>query len=203
MKDRWLTYAPILLLAGLAGLSYWLDQSVQPLQDEASGGDEGRPDFIVEDVNATRMDLAGHPRYALQAKRMTHYRAGDTQAVLDAPLLTHYDESRVPLTIRANEGRLSSDGDHAYFIGNVVVTQPASGEREEMTMLTSFLHVIPDANLAKTDKEVTLIKGNSTVKSHGLEFNNETRSVRLLSKVHGTLDTPPKAALPWDRRPPR
>lgn len=203
MKDRWLAYTPILLLAGLAGLSYWLDQRVQPLPEETSAAAKDRPDFIVEDVNATRMDLAGHPRYALQAKRMTHYRVGDTQAVLDAPMLTHYDENRVPLTIRANEGRLSSDGDHAYFIGDVVVKQPASADREEMTMLTSFLHVIPNANLAKTDKEVTLIKGNSTVKSVGLEFNNETRFVRLLSRVRGTLDTPPKAALPWDRRPPR
>jgi len=203
VKDRWLAYAPVLLLAGLAALSYWLDQRVQPLQDDPAGTGEDRPDFIVEDVNATRMDLSGHPRYALRAERMTHYRAGDTQAVLDAPMLTHFDENRVPLTIRANEGRLSSDGENAYFIGDVVVKQPASGEREEMTMLTSYLHVIPDANLARTDKEVTLIKGNSTVKSVGLEFDNENRSVRLLSRVRGTLETPPKAALPWDRRPAR
>ncbi|MCC7547326.1 MAG: LPS export ABC transporter periplasmic protein LptC [Burkholderiales bacterium] len=203
MKDRWLAYAPILLLAGLAGLSYWLDQRVQPVQDGTASAGRDRPDFIVDEVHATRMDLSGHPRYVLHAKRMTHYRAGDTQAVLDAPTLTHFDENRVPLTIRANEGRLSSDGDHAYFIGDVVVKQPASHEREEMTMLTSFLHVIPDANLAKTDKAVTLIKGNSTVKSVGLEFNNETRTVKLLSNVRGTLETPAKAALPWDRRPPR
>jgi len=203
LNDRWLAYTPILLLASLAGLSYWLDQRVQPLDEEVRATTRDRPDFIVDDVHATRMDLAGHPRYALQASRMTHYREGDAQAVLDAPTLTHYDEQRVPLTIRANEGRLSRDGDHAYFIGDVVVRQPASGEREEMTMLTTFLHVIPDANLAKTDREVTLKKGNSTVKSVGLEFNNETRTVKLLSRVRGTLETPPKSALPWDRRPPR
>jgi lipopolysaccharide export system protein LptC len=203
VRDRWLAYAPILLLAGLAGLSYWLDQRVQPLQDGAGNNAKDRPDFIVDDVRAMRMDLAGHPRYALEARRMTHFREGDDSAVLDAPTLTHFDENRVPLTIRANEGRVSNDGDNAYFIGDVVVRRPASGDQEEMTMLTSFLHVIPDSNLAKTDREVTLIKGNSTVKSVGLEFNNETRTVKLLSKVRGKLDTPPKAALPWDRTRPR
>jgi len=203
VRDRWLAYAPILLLAGLAGLSYWLDQRVQPVEDGAGSRAKDRPDFVVDEVHATRMDLAGHPRYALEARRMTHFREGDDSAVLDAPMLTHFDENRVPLTIRANQGRVSNDGDNAYFIGDVVVRRPASGDQEEMTMHTSFLHVIPDSNLAKTNREVTLIKGNSTVKSVGLEFNNETRTVKLLSKVRGKLDTPPKAALPWDRTRPR
>lgn len=199
MKDHWLAYAPILLLAGLAGLSYWLDQRVQPLAADDGADSRDQPDFIVDDVRATRMNLDGQPRYALAARRMTHYREGDTSALLEAPTLTHYDENKAPVTISANQGRLSGDGDHAYFIGNVIVRQPASDEQEEMIMRTSFLHVIPDSNLAKTDREVTLVKGNSTVKSVGLEFNNETQTVKFLSKVRGTLETPPKAPLPWDR----
>jgi lipopolysaccharide export system protein LptC len=49
---------------------------------------------------------------------------------------------------------------------------------------------------------VTLTRGNSIVNSVGLEFNNVTRNVKLLSRVRGTLETPRKsrAALPWDRR---
>ena len=30
MKERWVGYLPALLLAALAGLTYWLDQTVQP-----------------------------------------------------------------------------------------------------------------------------------------------------------------------------
>ena len=54
-------------------------------------------------------------------------------------------------------------------------------------MYTSFLHVIPDKDLVKTDREVTLVSGNSTVKSVGLEFNNKTRELKLLSNVKGQL----------------
>ena len=50
--------------------------------------------------------------------------------------------------------------------------------------------MIPDKDLGQTDREVTLTHGNSTVKSVGLEFNNKTRTLRLLSKVNGTFETP-------------
>jgi lipopolysaccharide export system protein LptC len=72
-----------------------------------------------------------------------------------------------------------------------------------MTLQTSYLHVIPDQDLAKTDREVTLISGNSTVKSVGLEFNNATRSLKLLSQVRGTFETPAKESqlpMPWERQ---
>ena len=62
-----------------------------------------------------------------------------------------------------------------------------------MTLQTSYLHVIPDQDLAKTDRQVTLTSGNSTVTSVGLEFNNATRSLKLLSQVQGTFETPPRS----------
>ena len=200
MKDRYLAYAPVLLLAGLAALTYWLDQRVQPA---GSGRNDsaGEPDFIVSDFNATRMDLEGAPRYSVAAKRMIHY-VSETDTVLEFPKLTSYEKKDAPLTIEAREGRLAPGGTDAYFIGDVRLHQPAHDDEEEMSMTTSYLHVIPDQNLAKTDREVTLTRGNSIVNSVGLEFNNVTRNVKLLSRVRGTLETPRKsrAQLPWDRR---
>jgi lipopolysaccharide export system protein LptC len=77
------------------------------------------------------------------------------------------------------------------------------GGDPEMTLTTTFLHVIPDKDLVMTDREVTLTHGNSTVNSVGLEFNNKTRQLKLLSNVKGQLQTPQKgsrAALSLDRK---
>jgi lipopolysaccharide export system protein LptC len=68
----------------------------------------------------------------------------------------------------------------------VLVRRNAYSDQEEMTLQTSYLHVIPDQDLARTDREVTLTSGNSVVRSVGLEFNNATRSVKLLSQVRGS-----------------
>jgi len=200
MKDRWLAYVPAMLLAALAALSYWLDEQVQPqTRHESSKSD---PDFLVEDFVATRMDAEGKPRYAVQARKLVHY-PGDNSTVLDQPQLTHFDPQTAPVTIRADHGLLSNDGETADFTGGVLVRRLAYGDEPELSLRTNFLQVIPDQDLAKTDQEVTLTRGNSTLKSVGLEFNNATRSVKLLSQVRGSFETPAKdsrPALPWERR---
>jgi len=200
IQDRWLAYVPVLLLAGLALLTYWLDQRVQP-GGRARSGEAGRtPDYIVDDFTATRMNLDGTPRYAVAARKMLHY-PDDNSAVLEHPELSHFDPQRAPVTIRADEGRLSANGEEAIFSGNVLVRRHAFADNQEMTLSTSRLQVIPDKDLARTDREVKLTSGNSTLTSVGLEFNNATRTLKLLSKVNGTFETPDKVApLPWERR---
>jgi lipopolysaccharide export system protein LptC len=59
-------------------------------------------------------------------------------------------------------------------------------------MRTSFLHVVPDRHIALTDRSVTLFDEANTVTAEGLEMNNETRVIKLLSKVRGTYE-PSKA----------
>jgi len=200
MRDRWLAWVPALLLAALAALTWWLDQKVQPL-GPARDGARTDPDFMVDNFEATRMNEDGRQRYAVIAKSMVHY-PGDNSAVLDHPQLIHFDPKRAPVSIRANQGVLSSNGENAYFTGDVQVRGEAYGENPEMTLFTSFLHVIPDKDLVKTDREVTMTSGNSTVKAVGLEFNNKTRELKLLSNVKGQLETPSKdrCAMPWDRK---
>jgi lipopolysaccharide export system protein LptC len=199
MKDRWLAYVPALLLAGLALLTYWLDQRVQPLGRARDGELQSAPDFIVENFRAMRMHPNGTPRYLVAAKKMVHY-PHDESALLEAPQLTHFDPEKAPVSIRANEGRLSPNGQDAFFSGDVLVRRAAYGEHDEVTLSTSFLHVMPEKDLAKTDREVTMTSGKSTLKSVGLEFNNATRTLKLLSKVSGTFETPPKTDLPLQQR---
>jgi len=57
-------------------------------------------------------------------------------------------------------------------------------------MFTSFLHVIPDKDLAKTDKPVRMVEGNSTASSVGLEFDNRTRQIKFLSEVKARYEVP-------------
>lgn len=200
MKERWVGYLPALLLAALAGLTYWLDQAVQPeAQHENSPKD---PDFLAEDFQVTRMNPAGTPRYAVRAKRLVHY-PGDNSTTLDFPEFTHFDPETAPLTMRADQGQVAHNGEEAFFNGNVVVRRHAYADQKEMTLQTSYLHVIPDRDLAKTDREVTVTSGNSVVRSVGLEFNNATRHLKLLSQVRGTFETPAKQSqmpMPWERR---
>jgi lipopolysaccharide export system protein LptC len=201
MKDRWLAYVPALLLAALAGLTYWLDQKVQPLGPGRDASMRHNPDFVLENFTATRMGLDGSQRYAVTAKKMVHY-PDDNSSALEFPQLTHFDPEKAPVSIRANEGTLSNNGEHAYFNGDVRIKRPAYTDHEELGMMTSYLHVIPEQGFAETDRDVTLTSGDSVVKAVGLEFNNNLHTLKLLSNVRGTYATPNKdrRAFPWDKR---
>jgi lipopolysaccharide export system protein LptC len=83
---------------------------------------------------------------------------------------------------------VSANGQHVYFQDNVRVTRAAHGANSELIVRTAFLHVIPDENLARTDRTVTISDAATTVTADGLELNNETRVIKLLSNVRGTYD---------------
>jgi len=201
MKIRWMAWVPAVLMAGLAALTWWLDQMVQPLAAARDPASRNDPDFVVDNFQTMRMNLDGTQRYAVIADRMVHY-PGDNSAVLDRPHLTHFDPVKGPVSIRANQGVMENNGENAFFSGDVQVKRAAYGDNAALAMYTTFLHVIPDKDVVKTDREVTLVSGNSTLKSVGLEFNNKTRELRLLSNVKGQFETPVKdqRTLPWNRR---
>jgi len=103
MKDRWLGYVPAALLAALAGLTYWLDQQVQPMPPGRTG--EGKsPDFLVEDLVATRMKTDGSPRYAVKAKKLVKELGGVKEA---RTALNACRQSSDPAPLAAPPGSLS------------------------------------------------------------------------------------------------
>ena len=58
----------------------------------------------------------------------------------------------------------------------------------ELIMETSWLHVMPEAHLAKTDREVRISDANMLITAVGLELNSETRVLKLLSNVRGRYE---------------
>jgi len=184
--DRLATLAPLLLIGLLAALTFWLDQIAQPPARYTSTSRDD-PDFIVDKLSAVMLSPAGTPSYTLSAQKMTHFPEGDT-TLLAAPKFVSYGAVKAPVTITAKEAVVSANGQHVYFQDDVRVTRAAHGTASELVVRTAFLHVIPDDNLARTDRTVTISDASTTVTAEGLELNNETRVIKLLSNVRGTYD---------------
>ncbi len=189
MNSRLLIWVPLLMLLLLAALTWWLDSKVQPLTPKRDGSSRHDPDYIVENFTATRMNKDGTPRYILSAKKMVHYPDDDTTH-LESPVFRHIDGGKPEINITANTGLLTSGSEDAYFTGNVKVVREARDNDPELRAFTSFLHIIPDQDLAKTDKPVTLTDPHSIVTAVGLELNSDTRVLKLLSNVKGHYDNP-------------
>ena len=186
MGDRLTATAPLILVTLLAALTFWLERMVQPA-GRALGASRHEPDYIVEKLSAVSMGSTGAASYTLTAARMVHYPDDDT-TILSSPKFVSYSTAKSPVTIIASEAVVSGNGQHVYFQQDVVVTRAAYGGSSELNVRTDFLHVVPDQNIARTDRTVTITDAATTVTAVGFELNNETRIIKLLSRVRGTYD---------------
>lgn len=197
MIDRLAGSFPFLLLAALAALTFWLDQVVRPQGVAADASSRHDPDYIVDKLAAARTNEEGRIIYTLAADRMVHYPDDDT-TFLTQPRFVSRQSPQAPVTITAREALVSSNGEDVYFRNDVRVVRAPYGNRSELVVLTTYLHVVPDSHIARTDRPVTITDAGTVVNAVGLELNNETRVLKLLSNVRGTYD--PNLAAPGKSR---
>ncbi len=189
MLQRITSWFPAVVLAAVAAMTVWLDQQVQPAERSRNGKARHDPDYMVEKLAATRFGPDGLPRYSLSARHMVHYPDDDT-TYLEAPRVVNFSRASATVTVTSKTATISSNGEDAYLRDDVRLVRSAYADKSELTMQTSYLHVIPDADFAETDKPVRISDARILITAVGLEFNNQTRVLKLLSKVRGRYAIP-------------
>lgn len=185
MNARATALFPLLLLTALAAMTYWLDRAVQFPSGPRDGSNRHDPDYFVERLAAVRMGIDGKPEHTLAASRMVHYPDDDTTE-LAQPRFQRFHPTQPPVTISGRRGLVSGNGDHVHFYEDVRVVRAASAQSGELVLTTDYLHLIPDSNLAKTHRPVTVTDPDTRITAVGMELDSEARVVRLLSEVRGT-----------------
>ena len=175
-------WLPLFPMLGLLGVTYWLNQQVQPESDKPDNGKRHDPDAIMENFSAVKLNEQGTPRFIMAAKKMQHY-PDDDSTTLDVPRLTMLSAERPAIHTIAKQGIVSSKGDEVFLHRDVEVLREASAQQEELTLHTEYLHIVPDRDWADTHHAVTIVDAHNTVHAIGLEMDNKARTLKLLSKV--------------------
>ncbi len=185
--DRWTAWSPVLLLAALAALTYWLDAQVQP-PDAARNGDQRHdPDVFMTNFRAVNFDASGRVKQSLQGKRAQHHPDDNTVEFI-SPSLVVTAPDRPKLTVTSEVGTLAGDRETVLFRGNVQATRAAAGSGGGPVKLTTeFLRVIPDKGLAETDQPVTIEEPHGIIHGIGAILDNRDRTVKIPSDVHGSF----------------
>lgn len=189
MIQRLTAWFPVVLLALVAAVTVWLDRQVQPPEQQPSGKGRHDPDYIAENFTVTRIGPDGGVRYQLTARRMQHYPDDDTTD-LETPKVVNYREGGITVTATSKTAKLSSNADDVYLQDDVRLVRAPYPEHSELVVSTTWLHVVPDAGTARTDRPVRIQDANTLVTSDGLEFDNNTRILKLLSNVRGRYEKP-------------
>ncbi len=188
MRIQAAPFFPLLLLALLAGGTFWLDRASQIDEVSRNGKNRHDPDFIVQDFTTQRFSLDGQLQHQLSAQIMTHYPDDDTTEV-STPSLIYYGQ-KLPLHINAERAWISKDGKEVRLMGDVRMKREADQHHAELLLKTTELRVFPDDEIARTQTPVTIFDGLSTLQGNGLEANNHTQTFTLLGHVRGLLQRP-------------
>lgn len=189
MNDLLVRWYPAVFLLILAGITFWIDKRVQPPPPVRDGSTRHDPDFIIDNFSAMRMNPDGSERHALQGTKMIHY-PDDGSTHLESPRFVHFDYKTAPVRVTSKRALLSRNGENVYFIGDVNIYREPYADQAAMTLITDYLHVIPDLDLAKTDRAVTMTQGSSRADGVGMEYDNRNRIAKLHSKVKVTYGPP-------------
>ena len=88
-----------------------------------------------------------------------------------------------PLHIYSQRGLVSEDGNNAYLHDQVRVVREARGRQSELTLNTSYLHLMPELEMATTDKPVVIQDANTFITAVGLKLDQKNHQFKLLSRV--------------------
>ena len=195
--DRISAWSPLLLLGGLAALTWWLDAQVADTGVRRDGVMRHDPDLIIEGVRVVELDAQGKPVQTLEARSARHF-PDDGTIEFEGPQIVMSQPDRPQFTVQSDKGRVSGDRSHAYFEGNVRASRAGESEKGAdgekagpMTLKTEFLHVIPKEDRAQTDHPVTIEEPRGIIHANGLVLDSTTRTLNLKGNVRGTMAPAP------------
>lgn len=177
---------PLALMLALALLTFYLERTVR----EEEGHPALRrhdPDYVVSNFTTTTYDREGLPLSMLSAARMVHFPDDDTTELV-APRIVQTKPKEPRLSVSAERGALSGDGEEIFLYDNVVLLRDADAGRPAARLTTSFLHIVRDRSLVRTDREVTIEEERRSLSGRGMEYNSELRQFSLQADVRGRFE---------------
>jgi lipopolysaccharide export system protein LptC len=178
---------PLALMLSLALLTLWLDHQVRVEGGPHPSNRRHDPDYLVSNFTTTTFSHDGHAETVLSAAELQHY-PDDDSTELTSPRVMQAKPEQPRFTVRADRGKISREGDEIFLYDNVVLVREADGLRPEARMTTSFLHLLRDLSLARTDREVRFEEPGRWLTGRGMEYLNATRELFLHNDVRGYFE---------------
>jgi lipopolysaccharide export system protein LptC len=177
---------PLGLMLSLALLTFYLERTVRE-DDSPPALRRHDPDYLVTNFTTTTYNREGAAETIMSAAQMVHYPDDDTTELV-SPHVVQAKPNEPRLTVRAERGQLSRDGDEIFLYGSVLLVREATAEKPEARMTTEFLHILRERSLVRSDKPVKFVEGGRSLTGRGMEYNNESRELLLRHDVQARFE---------------
>jgi len=177
---------PLALMFSLAMLTFWLERAVR--QEEPKPATRRHdPDYLITNFTTTTYNSQGHAVTTLAAAQMQHYPDDDSTDVT-SPRLVQSKPEQPRFTVQADRGQISREGDEIFLYDHVVLVRDADAQEPPAKMTTSFLHVLRDKSLVRTDRPVQFEQEGRSLTGRGMEYHTDTRELFLHADVRARFE---------------
>lgn len=178
---------PLLLMLALAALTFWLERTVREEEGVHPSLRRHDPDYIVDKLTHTRFNAQGAVESTLVALKMLHYPDDDSTDLV-APYLVQTKPNEPRVTLTADRGAVSQDGEEVFLYDNVLLVREAGPERPETRMRTSFMHLARGGSVIRSDREVVVTEEDRVLSGRGMEYYNDSAQLFLHERVRGRFE---------------
>lgn len=181
---------PLVLLAFIAMITFWINYTVQPQQPRIDGSSRHDPDYIMTNFETVQTDINGDLRYKLEAAEMRHFPDDDTTELVQ-PDYMQFAVNKPYTRAVGKRGFISSNGEEVQLVDDVVITRQAFEEKGEMTVETDFLNIRPNEEIVTTDRPVVIKQAPKTViYATGMVYEKKIKTLTLLNRVRAHYEKP-------------
>jgi lipopolysaccharide export system protein LptC len=181
---------PLVLMAIVAGITFWLVQIHSPsTQTTGTVVKRHEADYYMDRLSATELADDGSTKYRFNGSRMVHFEDDQTYEVTK-PAIRAYQPGRPEITAFADVGYMDAAGTVVDLAGNARVLRDQGADAAHdplMTAKSQTFQVLLNDDVVRTDKPVELRHGQSIMNASGMVFNNVSREVQLLGNVRGSI----------------
>ncbi|MFZ6874799.1 LPS export ABC transporter periplasmic protein LptC [Undibacterium sp. Di27W] len=191
--DRFRIWLAVILLGILTLGTIWVMEVIRRNGDDEQNRSAARsaPDYYVEKFNFIRLSNNGKANYHITGDSLVHLPRNDNIEIKH-PQINSFDQDRPPLHLRADLAVVSQksnvitpkrEHDEVHLYDNVSMERPEGLSSQFVHVESDYLLLLPDDDVVKTDKPITITTGKSTSTATGMLANNSTQHLALLSKV--------------------
>lgn len=187
--DRVSIYLPVILMGLLALGTYWLARNTPGLPNlPGERAAKHEPDYFLRGFSVKSFAPDGRLKNEIQGTEAKHYPDTDTYEI-EQPRIRAYSEKGALLVATAKQAISNGDGSQVQLIGDAVVTReiPGQPQQPKLEIRGEFLHAYTDDERVKSDRPVTLKRGNDQFDADSMDYTNLDRVLELRGRVRGVL----------------
>ena len=186
---------------GLLALGTWwlVRNAPMPLLPAIERQQGNQPDYFMKSFSVKSFDASGRLQSEVQGEEARHYPDSDTLEIDKARMRSVTPQGRLTLAT-ADRALTNADGSEVQLFGNAIVTReplpakPGSPAQPRLEFRSEFLHAYTNTERVRSDKPVTLTRGNDRFTADGMDYDNLDQVLQLRGRVRGVLQ--PGAAKP-------